>query len=145
MDRQSNPILIYVVEDDEEDKYILSSELKVYGQEFEVHFFPDVKHLINVFNTKSSSLPSLILIPAFHKAIDIEQAVAIFKYMPVLNTIPIVVMLGAQGEKEYFRLSGLDVSGFVCGGSIKLDTFSGSLRGYPLPALPVKPLRTQPG
>ena len=119
MVEQSKPI-VFIVEDDPEDRLLLSFELEGSGLENGVHSFSNVGELIDFHNLQlhsgkgaAASLPALILINAFLQKQDIRQVVIQVKSVEAMRPVPIVLMLGSPGEEEYLRQYRLDVSGFI--------------------------------
>ncbi|RQW77555.1 MAG: response regulator [Methanothrix sp.] len=115
MDEQKIPIAhLFVIEDDDEERVLLLSELKANGKGIDVRFFSDVYELIDLYKThQQHSLPSLILLNAIMPKMDIGQAIDLIKGVQELRTVPLVVMIAAKSEKKFMRLKNLNVSGYV--------------------------------
>ena len=114
MDEQSSPFVIFIVEDDDEEKLLLTYELQAGGLAKGAHFFSDTYELINYFYSREQNSPlSLILLNGFMQKNNIRDAVANIKSVQELRTVPLVVMVYSQDEKEHIRSYDLDVSGYV--------------------------------
>lgn len=111
MDERKICPLIFIVEDDEDDKLILSQELKDSGLEKESHIFSSIHELLD--SSDPSITPSVILLDAFSREIDIREAIDLIKSDEKLSAVPILVMIGGKTEKGYFRSYQLDVTGYI--------------------------------
>jgi PleD family two-component response regulator len=81
------------------------------GLENSSHFFPNVKDLVDYCEPDCS--PSLILLNAFSPGTNIREAIAALKGNQNFASVPIVLMLGANSEKEYLRAFHLEVYGYI--------------------------------
>ena len=114
MDGQNNPDRIFIVEDDSDDILLLSYELQDNQLDKGARFFSDINEIIAFHHAHERNCPpSLILLNVFMPRCDIGHAVALSKSGVELQAVPLVVMLGSEGEKEYLRSYNLDVSGYI--------------------------------
>jgi CheY-like chemotaxis protein len=111
MDEQGDLFEILIVEDDEDDIFLLTHALGEVGLINSSHFFPNVKDLVDY--CEDHCCPSLILLNAFSPGKNIREAIAALKGNQNLVSVPIVLMLGANSEKEYLRSFHLEVYGYI--------------------------------
>lgn len=111
MSELSNTPTIFIVEDDEDDRLLLSHELEKYGLENISHYFSSVDELVGA--CQQYPIPSLILINAFMNGMDIENAIALIRSEKRLSPASIALMVAAKLEKDYLRSSHLNVIGYI--------------------------------
>jgi CheY-like chemotaxis protein len=120
MDVQSETFVLFIVEDDPEDRLFLSFELQGSGLEKAVIFYSDVQEMIDdirkegeKFGKSPYSLPSLILLNTFTQKFNFREAYALIKNVDALQRIPLVLMIGSKWEEEYWQSQNFDVSGYL--------------------------------
>jgi two-component system, chemotaxis family, response regulator Rcp1 len=114
LDEHHHPHFIFVVDENDDDSLILYHDLEEYSMEKGLHVFASEKDLIDFCQRlQQRNHPCLILIDGFIKHETIGRVVSTIKSVPDLRSVPILIMIGAKYEKEYFRPFFLDVSGYV--------------------------------
>jgi DNA-binding response OmpR family regulator len=114
MEKQALIHKLFIVEDDEDDKLLLSLTLQEYGMLELTRFFSSIQDLINSYKASEHfSGPSLILLDVFIEGEKVKKAITKIRNVKDLSQVPIVVMLGAEIEKGYLKEKGLDVDGYM--------------------------------
>lgn len=114
MDEQSKSNVIYIIDENDDDRLIMSYDFEVLQSGASLHFFPDIDALIDYCSTScKADPPNLILLDGFMKKDDLNEVVSIIKSIPDFQAVPVVVMIDSKQEKAYLRSFHLDVSGYV--------------------------------
>jgi hypothetical protein len=120
MDEQREPFVLFVVEDDPDDRLFLSFELQGSGIEEQVIFYSDVREMIDDIccrreSTGGSSKPlsSLILLSTFTQKFSFREAYGLIKNVEALQAVPLVLMLGSKWEEEYWQSQDYEAAGFL--------------------------------
>ena len=120
MDEQREPFVLFVVEDDPDDRLFLSFELQGSGVEKQVLFYSDVREMVDDIRSQGETagpssypLPSLILLSTFTQKSSFREAYALIKNVDALQAVPLVLMLGSKWEEEYWRSQNYEAAGFL--------------------------------
>ncbi len=114
MEEQSNHFVFFVVEDDDDDKFFLCKDLDANGLKKSAYFFSCTREMMNYWeNNKPNPLPSLILLYAFLRRMEIHQSVATIRGVQELQEVPLVVMVCSDEEINYLQAHNLNVTGYV--------------------------------
>ena len=102
---------IYIVDDDEEDNYLLIQSLRSEKLDSITFFFSNINELLDY--SKNYDSPSVILInPFLHSAVVREEIVKL-KNEPNFRSAPIFLLIASKVEKDYFQSKGLEVEGYL--------------------------------
>jgi CheY-like chemotaxis protein len=94
--------LIFVVDDDREDRQILQEYFEDIGMGERVRYFENGEQAIASLesSTKTSALPKLIVLDLNMPILNGTQALRILKHDPRFKQIPVIILSTSENEEE---------------------------------------------
>jgi CheY-like chemotaxis protein len=129
----TNSPSIYLVDDDEDDRFFLKLAFESILEKPNLRFFKNGKELVDELSMKpESEYPRFVLLDLNMPIMDGKEALSIIKKHPDMTRVPVIMFTTSSAEKDIKSCLSLGANSYICkpSNADEFDRIAGQLASY---------------